>query len=299
MGRSTRRNLIGKTALQEKSAELDLPMERLFLGYVMEQLAVKLSESERGTQLLLKNPDVLGLSGLGKGSSHRLYYMYVKQPHDHFNKSDFAIFLKKTIKWEMQTNIVWSWRSSMEGDRLIVELLAVLDDMRMPVELIVDPVDEGSFAHAFGEYSLRLIMENNKTCTLVVYPARELFFDDLREALTKLELIGDMAVYERMYETLAILDFEGRQFQKSLEQLCLEHAIVMDEVRYRQMERYQTYPYMKKKWKSYLSKQRKRTPTWEEVYGRFWSFLMPPWDASLHEMVYLGSWMPELRRYLD
>lgn len=299
MGRSTRRNLIGKTALQEKSAELDLPMERLFLGYVMEQLAVKLSESERGTQLLLKNPDVLSLSGLGKGSSHRLYYMYVKQPHDHFNKSDFAIFLKKTIKWETQTNIVWSWRSSMEGDRLIVELLAVLDDMRMPVELIVDPVDEGSFAHAFGEYSLRLIMENNKTCTLVVYPARELFFDDLREALTKLELIGDMAVYERMYETLAILDFEGRQFQKSLEQLCLEHAIVMDEVRYRQMERYQTYPYMKKKWKSYLSKQRKRTPTWEEVYGRFWSFLMPPWDASLHEMVYLGSWMPELRRYLD
>lgn len=299
MGRSTRRNLIRKTALQEKSAELDLPMERLFLGYVMEQLAVKLSESERGTQLLLKNPDVLGLSGLGKGSSHRLYYMYVKQPHDHFNKSDFAIFLKKTIKWETQTNIVWSWRSSMEGDRLIVELLAVLDDMRMPVELIVDPVDEGSFAHAFGEYSLRLIMENNKTCTLVVYPARELFFDDLREALTKLELIGDMAVYERMYETLAILDFEGRQFQKSLEQLCLEHAIVMDEVRYRQMERYQTYPYMKKKWKSYLSKQRKRTPTWEEVYGRFWSFLMPPWDASLHEMVYLGSWMPELRRYLD
>lgn len=299
MGKSSRRNLIGKTALQEKSAELDIPMERLFLGYVMEQLAVRLSESEWGTQLLLKNPDVLGLSGLGKGSSHRLYYMYVKQPSDCFSKSDFAVFLKKTIKWETQTNIVWSWRSTMEGSRLIVELLAALDDMRMPVELIVDPVDEGTFGHTVGEYSLRLMMENNKTCTLVVYPARKLFFDDLKEALTKLELLGDMAVYERMYDTLAILDFEGRQFQKSLEQFCLEHAIAMDEVRYQQMERYQTYPYMKKKWKSYLAKQRKRTPTWEEVYGRFWSFLMPPWNASLQGMVYLGSWMPELGRYLD
>lgn len=299
MWKSSRRNLIGKTALQEKSAELGIPMERLFLGYVMEQLAVKLSESERGTQLLLKNPDVLGLSGLGKGSSHRLYYMYVKQAHDCFSKSDFAVFLKKTIKWETQTNIVWSWRSSMEGSRLIVELLAVLDDMRMPVELIVDPVDGKSFGYAAEEYSLKLMMENNKTCTLVVYPARKLFFDDLEEALTKLELLGDMSVYERMYETLAILHFEGRQFQKSLEQFCEEHVIVMDEARYRQMERYRTYPFMKKKWKSYLAKQRKHTPTWEEVYGRFWSFLMPPWNASLQGMVYLGSWMPELRRYLD
>ena len=43
----------------EKSAELAIPMERLLAGYVMEQLAVKLSESERGERLLLKNPGIL------------------------------------------------------------------------------------------------------------------------------------------------------------------------------------------------------------------------------------------------
>ena len=100
----------------------------------------------------------------------------------------------------------------MEGSRLIVELLAVLDDMRMPVELVIDPVEDGSCAYPSGEYTVRLVMENNKTCRIAVYPVQELFFDDLREALTKLELIGDMAVYERMYEALGMLDFEGRQF---------------------------------------------------------------------------------------
>lgn len=299
MGKNPKRNLVGKAAIQEKSTELTIPMEWLFAGYVMEQLARKLSESARGTRLLLKNPGVLGMSGVGRGGSHRLYYAYVRQAGEVFSKADFAVFLKNTIKWETQTNITWSWRSHTEGNRLIVELVAVLDDMRMPVELVIDPIDEGDLGYPAGEYPVRLIMENNKICTVAVYPAQELFYNDLHEVLSKLELLGDMAVYERIYETLGMLDFEGRKFQKDLECFCEEHAIIMDELRFAQMERYLTYPYMVKKWKAYLKKQRKTTPTWEEVYGRFWSFLMPPWAASLQGMIYLGSWIPELGRYLD
>lgn len=274
-------------------------MEHLLAGYVLEQLAVKLSESARGNRLLLKNPGVLGLAGLGRNGSRRLYYVYVRQPGEVFCKADFAVFLKNTIKWETETNITWSWRSRMEGSRLVVELLAILDDMRMPVELVVDAVDEGAVSYPVGEYTIRLVMENNKTCQIAVYPAQELFFDDLGEALTKLELIGDMTVYARIYETLGVLDFEGRKFQRSLEAYCTEHAITMDGTRYAQMERYQSYPYMEKKWNAYLKKQRKSAPAWDEVYGRFWSFLMPPWVASLQGMIYLGSWIADLGRYLD
>ena len=35
-----RRNLIGIAAIREKSAELDLPMERLLAVYMMEQLVL-------------------------------------------------------------------------------------------------------------------------------------------------------------------------------------------------------------------------------------------------------------------
>ena len=299
MGRNPRRNLIGKAALQEKSAELAIPMEQLLAAYVMEQLVVMLSESERGGSLLLKNPGALGLSGIGKGSSHRLYYAYVRQIGERFQKADFAVFLKSTIKWETQTNISWSWRSRMEDSRLIVELVAVLDDMRMPVSLVIDPVDEDMVCDRSGTCPVRLIMENNKVCPIAVYPAKEQFFEDLGTALTGLELITDMAVYARIYEALGMLDFEGRRFQKSLEVYCAEHAITLDEVRFSQMERYLTYPYMEKKWKSYQKKQRSRLPGWAEVYGRFWDFLMPPWTACLQGMIYLGSWIPELGRYLD
>lgn len=299
MGRNLKRNLIGKAALQEKSAELAIPMERLLAAYVMEQLVIRLSKSAWSDRLLLKNPGALGLSGHRRGGSHRLYYAYVKPSDEVFCKADVAVFLKNTIKWETETNINWSWRSHMEGSRLIVEMMAVLEDMRMPLELLIDPVPEGEIRYPAGSEMLRLLMETDKTCQISVYPVQELFFDDLKEVLSKLELIGDMSVYARIYETLGVLDLEGRTFQRSLEQFSGEQKIVMDEVRYAQMEGYRTYPYMIKKWKAYLKKQGKKEPSWEAVYGRFWSFLMPPWAASLQEMIYLGSWIPELGRYLD
>lgn len=264
----------------------------------MEQLAVKLAASARGERLLLKNPGVLGLFGCSRGI-HRLYYAYLRQPDEVFCKADFAAFLKATIKWETQTNIDWSWRSRLEGIHLIVELTAVLEDMRMPVELVIEPIDEKMLNHPAGEFPIRLVMENNKTYQVAVYPAEEQLFDDLGEVLTKLELIGDMSVYERIYETLGLLSFEGRQFQKRLNEYCASQGILMDAVRYAQMERYLTYPYLIKKWKAYLKKQRRTIPTWEEVYGRMWTFLMPLWAASLQGMVYLGGWIPDLGRYLD
>lgn len=299
MGKSPKSNLVGKAALVQKSTELGIPMERLLAGYVMEQLAVMLSESERSDRLILKNPEVLGLSGLAKNDCHRLHYVYVKRPGEVFCKSDFAAFLKQTIKWETQTNIEWSWRSRTEGTRLFVELSTVLGEMRMPVELVIDPMEADLSDDRFDVYPVRLIMENNKICKIHVYEGQAAFFDDLGEILTKLELIPDMAVYERVYEALGRLAFEGRQFQKRLNGFCNEHGILMDEVRYAQMEHYQDYPYMKKKWNAYVKKRRSKGPSWEEVFHRFWSFLMPPWEAELQGFVYLGSWIPDLGRYLD
>lgn len=294
-----RRNLIGEAAIRERAKGLDIPMEWLFAGYVLEQLAVKLAKSERGRRLLLKNPGVLGLEAYGRGSSHRLIYCYLRQPGEIFDKAGFALFLKSTIKWEKETDIEWSWRSHMEGRRLYVEITASLDGMRMPIELVVDSMEEASLAHPAKEYGLRLVMENNKTETVLLYPAEELLFDDLAEVFAKLELVGDMAVYERIYDILNVTGFEGRQLQKQLVSFLSEREIKMDEVRYAQMEAYLTYPFMIKKWKAYLKRNRRTAPGWDEVYGRFWSFIQPLWSANLHGMVYLGSWIPDLCRYLD
>lgn len=294
-----RNNLIGQAAIESKSRELDFPLEQLLAAYVMEQLALMLAESERGRQLLLKNPNVLGIRTGGQKRINRLYYSYVKKPKEIFDKSAFAVFLKNTIKWEKRTNIIWSWRSHTENDKLFVEITAELDDMKVPVELIVEPILESQLTHSEKEMTLRLIMEVNKTAILYLYPAEELLLDALGEIFEKLTLIGDISIYYKVYEILETISFEGRKYQMMLENYFKEHERQIDVIMYEQLENMVSDSFMQKKWKVYLKKNRKAEPSWEVVYGRFWSFIKPLWTASMKEMVYLGSWIPDLGRYLD
>lgn len=298
-GTTIRRNLIGIAAIREKSAELDLAMERLLAVYMMEELVLHLSVSERGGRLLLKNPGVLSLNG--RSGSYQLRYVYLCADNERLTKADFAAFLKKAVKWETQTNIDWSWRSHMEieGQRLVVELNGELEGVRIPLSLVVDGMRQTDLTHEPGTYAMRLIMETDKVQPVAVYPLEEQFLDDLGEALESLELIRDMSVYERLYDALGLLSFEGRQFQKKLGQYCGERHISLDATRFAQMEHYRNYPYMNKKWQAYRKRYRKQLPDWDTVYGRFWQFLMPLWKARLQDMIYLGSWIPDLGRYLD
>lgn len=297
MGTAKRRNLIGIAAIRKKSGELELPMERLLAVYMLEQLAVCLSMSDRGARLLLRNPGAFSLNR--QSNIYQLQYVYVCEPGELFTKASFAAFLKTAVKWETQTNINWSWRSHMEGQRLSVELTGELEDVRIPLLLVIDPMERSALSHEAGTYAMRLIMETDKTQNIAVYPVEEQFFEDMGAAMKNLELISDMGIYERIYDALSLLSFEGRQLQKKLEQFCTEQGISMDETRYGQMERYLTYPYLRKKWQAYRKRQRKPLPDWETVYGRFWQFLMPVWQAKLQGMIYLGSWIPDLGRYLD
>ncbi len=273
-------------------------MERLLTGYVMEELAIRLASDASGSRLLLKNPDTLGLSGCARGA-HRLYYAYVCAEDEIFSKAAFAAFLKKTVKWETVTNIVWAWRSHMEGNCLIVELSAELDELKLPVELVVEPLPADAVKHPKGTYTLRCLMEATKTVELPVYPAWEQLMDDLGEVLSRMELVGDMGVFLRIYETLGMISFEGRPFQRELRSDCEAQGITLDTLRYEQLERYADYPYLEKKWNAYVKRQRRTLPVWTEVYGRLWQALSPVYQAILQDVLYLGSWIPDLGRYLD
>jgi hypothetical protein len=169
--------------------------------------------------------------------------------------------------------------------------------MTMPLELWVYPQEMEE--RKADEYVIRLLMENNSRGTIYIYPRETQLFEDIADALGQLELVGDLSIYERIYDSLGILSYDGRQLWMHLQLYCEMRGVTLDEMRYRQMERYRTYPYMKKKWKTYLKTQGKKVPSWEDVYGRFWSFLSPPWQAAQSGMIYLGTWIPDLGRYLD
>ena len=79
----------------------------------------------------------------------------------------------------------------------------------------------------------------------------------------------------------------------------MKSFIPLEKERFDMFEGYQSSSYMKKKWKSYLKKEKKKTPSFEEVMKVMIAYYRPIWDSLAEGNYYLGDWMPELMRYLD
>ena len=62
---------------------------------------------------------------------------------------------------------------------------------------------------------------------------------------------------------------------------------------------YGNYTYMKRKWKVELRQKKKSEPEWSDVNKCLVNFLRPIWEAMEKNMVFLGDWMPQLKRFLD
>lgn len=293
------RNLIGKAAIWEKGTSLDISAEHLLAGYVLEQLACKLADSEIGEKLLLKNPQVLGLDAYRRGIQRRLEYCILVEEHPLDLKSEIRTLLKNTITWEQETNIDWTFRTSGDNRRIEAAITATLDEMTVPIELSMEAMPFSRLQHPAKEVILRLVMENNKTQMLRAYPSEEYLKEDLAQFIERLELVSDMDVFDRLYEVLRTTGFEGRRVQKQLQSICEEKNLVIEQSRMDMMKLYPDSNYLKKRWKSYLRREHKNEIEWKLVMQTIITFLEPLWNACQNDMVYLGSWIPELLRFLD
>ncbi|MDD6038112.1 MAG: hypothetical protein PUD20_04850 [bacterium] len=293
------RNLIGKAAIWEKGTALDISAEHLLAGYVLEQLACKLAVSEIGEKLLLKNVHALGLDAYRRGNQRRLEYCILADENPSDLKSQISVLLKNTITWEQETNIDWSFRTSESDGKITVAIMATLEEMTVPIELIIEVLPASRLQHPAKEVNLRLVMENNKTQMLPAYPSEEYLLEDLAQFIERLELVSDMEVFDRLYEVLRTTGFEGRHVQKQLQSICDEKNIVMEQSRIDMMKLYPDSKYLKKRWKSYLRRENKNEVEWQSVMQTILTFLEPLWTASQNDMIYLGSWIPELLRFLD
>ena len=56
---------------------------------------------------------------------------------------------------------------------------------------------------------------------------------------------------------------------------------------------------MKKRWKSQSRRKREYYPQWEQVVVLLGTFFTPIFDSIINNEIFLGDWMPQLKRFLD
>ena len=107
-----------------------------------------------------------------------------------------------------------------------------------------------------------------------------------------------MEVYDTTFRLLKQETVDGRHIYETLSFFCEKEEVIPQEKRIEMLASYETYTYMKKRWKKYIRKQGTEDVSWETVLHRIIAFLSPVWNTMCRDEVFFGDWMPDLARYL-
>ena len=146
---------------------------------------------------------------------------------------------------------------------------------------------------------LHPFLEEDRSVEYLHYPMEGILAEHFIRIMRDMELINDMGSYYILYELLSKEMNSSRKVTEQIESLAKEQRIPLKKERFEMIEGYQHRSNMKKKWKSYLKKEKKKTPSFEEVMKVMIAYYRPLWDSLAEGNYYLGDWMPELMRYLD
>lgn len=131
------------------------------------------------------------------------------------------------------------------------------------------------------------------------YMPEENLAGNIVEIMKNLEFIPDLESYEEMIAVLEKESLDGRRIKSVLEDRFNEMGLDEKRSRLKTIYGYENYPYMKKRWNTYLKNSGKKTPEWNVVIRTFKNFMEPVIEAIEEDRVFLNDWMPELGRYLD
>ena len=119
------------------------------------------------------------------------------------------------------------------------------------------------------------------------------------EIIKKLELINEMDHYYDALEIISKYPINGRKFKEMLQQALISNNIEITRKRLDTIKGYSDYTYMKKKWKVELRQKKRSEPSWTDTLECLMKFLEPIWDCMETNMVFIGDWMPQIKRFLD
>ena len=283
------------SAVKAKSEELKIPYENLLSAFVIEEAVTAVCESDEAENFRLKNNSILSLEYYRRKAPTRLEYMILSE--EELTVRNVIHRMSKIFQNEKKAELWWKYRVEKEDEGICVYLSAKIEELQIPVKLILELEKEEPSEPSREE--LHPFLEEERSVEYLYYPMEGILAEHFIRIMRDMELINDMGSYYVLYELLSKEMNSSRKVTEQIESLAKEQRIPLKKERFEMFEGYQNSSYMKKKWKSYLKKEKKKTPSFEEVMKVMIAYYRPIWDSLAEGNYYLGDWMPELMRYLD
>ena len=283
------------SAIKAKSEELESPYENLLSAFVIEEAVTAVCESDEAENFRLKNNSILSLEYYRRKAPTRLEYMILSE--EELTVRNVIHRMSKIFQNEKKAELWWKYRVEKEDEGICVYLSAKIEELQIPVQLVLEQEKEEPSEPSHEE--LHPFLEEERSVEYLHYPMEGILAEHFIRIMRDMELINDMGSYYILYELLSKEMNSSRKVTEQIESLAKEQRIPLKKERFDMFEGYQSSSYMKKKWKSYLKKEKKKPPSFEEVMKVMIAYYRPIWDSLAEGNYYLGDWMPELMRYLD
>ena len=283
------------SAVKAKSEELKIPYENLLSAFVIEEAVMAFCGSDEAENFRLKNNNILSLEYYRRKAPTRLEYMVLSE--EELTVRNVIHRMSKIFQNEKKAELWWKYRVEKEDEGICVYLSAKIEELQIPVQLVLEQEKEEPSEPSHEE--LHPFLEEDRSVEYLHYPMEGILAEHFIRIMRDMELINDMGSYYILYELLSKEMNSSRKVTEQIESLAKEQKIPLKKERFDMFEGYQSSSYMKKKWKSYLNKEKTKTPSFEEVMKVMIAYYRPIWDSLAEGNYYLGDWMPELMRYLD
>ena len=283
------------SAVKAKSEELKIPYENLLSAFVIEEAVTAVCGSDEAENFRLKNNSILSLEYYRRKAPTRLEYVILSE--EELTVRNVIHRMSKIFQNEKKAELWWKYRVEKEDEGICVYLSAKIEELQIPVQLVLEQEKEEPSDPSHEE--LHPFLEEERSVEYLHYPMEGILAEHFIRIMRDMELINDMGSYYILYELLSKEMNSSRKVTEQIESLAKEQKIPLKKERFEMFEGYQSSSYMKKKWKSYLKKEKKKTPSFEEVMKVMIAYYRPIWDSLAEGNYYLGDWMPELMRYLD
>lgn len=283
------------TALKAKSEELQIPYANLLPAFVLEEAMLSIHKSEEAENFWLKNDTLLSAESYRRKVPLRLEYVFDSE--EELNAQEMVLRMRKIFRNEKNAELMWKYQVEKIKDKIRVHLTGKIEGLQIPAQLLISQKTDPTLNPVREE--IHLLLQNDQAVEYLHYPVEGILAEHFIKVIKNLELLSDLSSYYILYDLLRKEMSSTRKVTEQIEELAERQHVPVDKERFDMVLGYRESSYMKKKWKAFLRKEKRQTPSFEEVLDVMAAYFEPIWEALTEGSYYLGDWMPELMRYLD
>lgn len=278
--------------IREKSKMFQVPYENMLIGCAKERLLDSIIKNTSGNSAIVFSA-VVGY-GIERYRCSKDKTIEIKLLNNGLNDETYD-FLEEAILGTGESRLDGQWKIRQETEAEI-EVLVPFDKVKLSilVHIEVSPAQKGSIQVV----SLPICYENDQYLEIpCFYPEAELA-EAFLGCWERMELLQDLSKLEYIYLMGKRFSLDGRRISEYLEYYFMENGLTFSKERSNQVFACVKNAYLKKRWKAYLSTEKRNSPSWEDVMGTICNMYEPVISLLCEQEIFFGDWMPAVGRYL-